>query len=228
MKKSIIAVAAVTTTIALGTAGVASAAATKVTKVSVSTSSHNVGLPNNLVDPIASVLATLVSKGTITAAQSKAITDALAAARPSVGQGAPNGQGGAGAPGFGGPRGGFGGFGGGVLGQDQSVILSTLGITAATLQSDLAAGKSLATIAGTQTQALINAIVAAETTAINAQVTAGKLTQAQATTMIAGLNARVTAEVNEVPGKGMGGHARGPLGAGPNGAAPAPSASPSN
>ena len=229
MKKSIIAVAAVTTTIALGTAGVASASTTtKTTKVSVSTSSHSVGLPNNGVDPIASVLATLVSKGTITAAQSKAITDALAAARPSVGQGAPKGQGGAGAPGFGGPRGGFGGFGGGVLGQDQSVILSTLGITAATLQSDLAAGKSLATIAGTQTQALINAIVAAETTAINAQVTAGKLTQAQATTMIAGLNARVTAEVNEVPGKGMGGHARGPLGAGPNGAAPAPSASPSN
>lgn len=238
MKKSIIAVAAVTTTIALGTAGVASASTTtKTTKVSVSTSSHTVGLPNNGVDPIASVLATLVSKGTITAAQSKAITDALAAARPSVGQGAPNGQGGpagqggAGAPGFGGPRGGFGGFGGfggGVLGQDQSIILSTLGITAATLQSDLAAGKSLATIAGTQTQALINAIVAAETTAINAQVTAGKLTQAQATTMISGLNARVTAEVNEVPGAGMGGHARGPLGAGPNGAAPAPSASPSN
>jgi len=229
MKKSIIAVAAVTTTIALGTAGVASASTTtKTTKVSVSTSSHSVGLPNNGVDPIASVLATLVSKGTITAAQSKAITDALAAARPSVGQGAPNGQGGAGAPGFGGPRGGFGGFGGGVLGQDQSVILSTLGITAATLQSDLAAGKSLATIAGTQTQALINAIVAAETTAIKAQVTAGKLTQAQATTMISGLNARVTAEVNATPGAGMGGHARGPLGAGPNGAAPAPSTSPSN
>jgi len=230
MKKSIIAVAAVTTTIALGTAGVASASTTtKTTKVSVSTTGHTVGFGNNGIDPIASVLATLVSKGTITAAQSKAITDALAAARPaaptpgsgapSVGQGGQGGRGGAGGPGFGGPRGGFGG----ILGQDQSVILSTLGITAATLQSDLAAGKSLAAIAGTKTQALISAIVAAETTAINAQVTAGKLTQAQATTMISGLTARVTAEVNEVPGNPMGGH---PMA--PNGAAPAPSTTPSN
>jgi len=203
MKKTTLAIAAVTATLSLGTAGIASAATTttKTHKVTVKTVSQNNG-----VNPIASVLASLVANGTITAAQSTAISNALAAARPTAPtpstSGAPSiGKGG---PGFGGGRPGFGGFGG-FAQQDQSVILSTLGITAATLQADQQAGKSLATIAGAQTQALINALVAAQTTAINAQVTAGKLTQAQATTLISGLTARVTAEVNATPGKGFGG-----------------------
>ena len=204
MKKATLVVAAVTTMVSLGTAGVASASTpAKVQKASVKTVSQMNG-----VDPITSVLATLVANGTITAAQSTAITNALAAARtaapkPTINGGPANGQ-----PGFGGPRGGgFGGpRGGAIAPQDQTVILSTLGITAATLQSDLQAGQSLATIAGTKTQALISALVAAQTTAINAQVTTGKLTQAQATTLISGLTARVTSEVNEVPGKGFRGH----------------------
>jgi len=203
MKKTTLAIAAVTATLSLGTAGIASAATTttKAHKVTVTTVSQNNG-----VNPIASVLASLVANGTITAAQSTAISNALAAARPTAPtpstSGAPSiGKGG---PGFGGGRPGFGGFGG-FAQQDQSVILSTLGITAATLQADQQAGKSLATIAGAQTQALINALVAAQTTAINAQVTAGKLTQAQATTLISGVTARVTAEVNATPGKGFGG-----------------------
>ena len=160
------------------------------------------------VDPDAAVLAKLVTAGTITQAQSTAILAALEAAhaaRPSIG-------GGAGAPGNGGPgqggfgRGGFGGPRGFNLGQDLTVVTSTLGITSAQLQTDLAAGKSLATIAGAKTSALITALVAAETTEINARVTAGKLTQAQATTLISGLNAAVTAVVNATPGKGFGGH----------------------
>ena len=197
MKKTTVAIAAVTATLSLGTAGIASAATTttKAHKVTVTTVSQNNG-----VNPIASVLASLVANGTITAAQSTAISNALAAARPTAPTPSTSG-----APsiGKGGP--GFGGFGGGFAQQDQSVILSTLGITAATLQADQQAGKSLATIAGTQTQALITALVAAQTTAINAQVTAGKLTQTQATTLISGLTARVTAEVNATPGKGFGG-----------------------
>ena len=74
-----------------------------------------------------------------------------------------------------------------------------------TLQADRAAGQSLATIAGPNTQALITALVAADTTQINAQVAAGKITQAQATQMISGLTTRVTAQVNAVPGKGFAG-----------------------
>ena len=102
-------------------------------------------------------------------------------------------------------------MGGGTPGFDkQSVILSTLGIDAATLSAGLQAGKSLATIAGTKTQALIDALVAAETKAIDAAVTAGKMTAAQATTAKAGLVAHVTAEVNQVGGVGpMGGRGHG-------------------
>jgi hypothetical protein len=204
MNKKTLIVTATAITLSLGGAGIASASTTTATnKISHKTVSHSVGSMTPGVDPIASVLATLVSNGTITAAQSTAITNALAAARPTT---PPNGP-------LGGGRG-FGGFGGGISPQDQAVVLSTLGITAATLQSDLKAGQSLATIAGTKTQALITALVAAETTAINAQVTAGKLTQAQATMMIAGLTARVTAQVNAVPGSHIVGQA--PLGTGAN------------
>ena len=118
-----------------------------------------------------------------------------------------------------GPRGGRG------MGADdahrtaeQALIASTLGIDVATLQSKLAAGNSLATIAGDKKAALITALVAFETKEIDAAVTAGKITAAQATTMKADLTARVTAKVESVrgpkghgmePGMGKGGHGRG-------------------
>lgn len=154
------------------------------------------------VDPDVAVLAKLVAAGTITQAQSDAVLAALKAARPTrpVISGSGNGR-----------NGDDNGLEGGngllrmSLRSDQAVILSTLGITAAQLQTDFAAGKSLATIAGTNTTALINALVTAETTKINARVTAGSITQAQATTLIAGLNAAVTAAVNLSFGQGMAG-----------------------
>jgi hypothetical protein len=192
MNKSTTAVAALVAATAFGTAGIANAATvthkTTIKKVTHTTTSNVVG-----VNPITSVLSGLVTKGTITQAQSDAIVAALNAAR--AGQPAPTINGG---QELGGPR-------GAGIAKDQSVILSTLGITAETLQADRAAGQSLATIAGTKTQALINALVAAETTQINAQVTAGRITQAQATQMISGLLTHVTAQVNAVPGKGFGG-----------------------
>jgi hypothetical protein len=80
----------------------------------------------------------------------------------------------------------------------QAIITSTLGITSADLQAARQAGKSLATIAGSKTAALITALVNYDSTQIDAAVTAGKLTSAQATTMKAGLTARVTQEVNNV------------------------------
>lgn len=200
-KKTTIAMIAVAATVSVAGVGAAEAASKKsiVKTTSVATASTTTrpsisGMINDRgVDPITSVLAALVTKGTITQAQSDAITAALAAARPTIGQG------------------GMGGMGGGVVGFDkQAVILSTLGIDSATLNAGFQAGKSLATIAGTKTQALIDALVAAETKAIDTAVTAGKMTAAQATTAKAGLVAHVTTEVNQVGPIGpMGGRGHG-------------------
>jgi polyhydroxyalkanoate synthesis regulator phasin len=97
---------------------------------------------------------------------------------------------------------------------EKAVITSTLGITEATLTTRLKAGESLATIAGAKKDALIAALVAFETKEIDARVTAGKLTAAQATAVKANLTAMVTEKVNSVKGfgkKGPGkGHGKGP------------------
>ena len=103
-------------------------------------------------------------------------------------------------------RGGFmGGFGMNTAAR-QAIITSTLGITAADLQTARQAGKSLATIAGTKTAALITALVNYDSTQIDAAVTAGKLTSAQATTMKANLTTLVTKEVNNTGHGPDGGH----------------------
>lgn len=196
--------------------------------------------------PIASVLADLVTKGTITAAESKAVTDAWAALEaiehsstatpatpptaPVAGQISPELTAAlkdlvskgtltqaksdaitaavkadiANHPAMGGMRDG-GPMGGGFQNSNKdAVITATLGIDATTLHTRLAAGDSLATIAGAKKDALIAALVADETKQIDAAVTAGKLTAAQATTIKADLTAHVTAEVNATGGP-MGG-----------------------
>ena len=99
-----------------------------------------------------------------------------------------------------------------------AVVTSTLGITEATLKSRLQAGESLATIAGAKKDALIAALVAFETKEIDARVTAGKLTAAQATAAKANLTAMVTEKVNSVKGFGKKGHGKG-HGKGPRGGA---------
>ena len=138
----------------------------------------------------------LVAKGTLTQAKADAITAAVKTAmanRPAK----PNGP-----------------MGGGFQNSNkEAVITATLGIDATTLRTRLAAGESLATIAGAKKDALIAALVADETKQIDAAVAAGKLTAAQATTLKAGLTAHVTEEVNESghmggfggPGRGHGG-----------------------
>lgn len=223
MKTSKIVTGAVVLALSAGTYGVAEAASsTKATKVSLGTAGLGTAGLGSPQDGIKTVLDGLVTKGTITAAQETAIIAALDAARPAKPVDGPRGMGG------------FGKIGGADI---QTVITTTLGIDAATLQAGLQAGKSLATIAGTKTQALITAIVAAQTKAIDAAVTAGKLTAAQATTLKADLVTRVTTEVNEVhpagapgagfggkggrgPGKGHGGHGGDDMG-GMSGTAPA-------
>ena len=158
----------------------------------VADAGHPVGVPPQ----VSTVLSQLVTKGTITQAQADAITAALTAAAPT-----PNASG---KPSIGGPMGGgrghdgmgdFGGFGLNSAAR-QAIITSTLGITAADLKTARQAGKSLASIAGTKTDALITALVNYDSTQIDAAVTAGKLTSAQATTMKANLKTLVTNEVN--------------------------------
>ena len=222
------------------------------TKVTTVSRTFNVNGMGNMVGmrgnggPIASVLADLVTKGTITAAESKAVSDAWAALEaiehsstakpatpptaPVVGQISPELTAAlkdlvskgtltqaksdaitaavktaeANRPAMGGMH--DGGPMGAPLGSSgrDAIITATLGIDATTLHTRLAAGESLATIAGAKKDALIAALVADETKQIDAAVTAGKLTAAQATTIKADLTAHVTAEVNATGGR-MGG-----------------------
>ena len=92
----------------------------------------------------------------------------------------------------------------------EALVSSTIGVDSATIKSRLHAGESLAQIAGAKKDALIAALVADHTKRIDAAVTAGTLTAAQATTLKANLVAHVTEEVNAVGGKG-------PFGKGPKG-----------
>jgi polyhydroxyalkanoate synthesis regulator phasin len=86
----------------------------------------------------------------------------------------------------------------------ESTITLTIGLDATTIKNRLAAGESLATIAGEKKDALITALVALKTTHIDGYVEAGKLTAAQATTHKANLTSRITELVNAVGGKGLG------------------------
>ncbi len=186
-KKKVIAVAVTTVALTAGSFGIAEAASkAKVTKTKISQTSTT-GVANPMANGVAgrgqelaSVLAALVTKGTITQAQADAITAAYNAAEAA--EHANDAMG---------PRGGFGPFG-----DKLTVISSTLGIDSATIQSRLKAGETLATIAGAKKDALIAALVADETKNIDAAVTAGSLTAAQATQLKADLVAHVTAEVN--------------------------------
>mgnify|MGYP003333333411 CR=1 FL=1 len=169
----------------------------------ISSAVADAGHPKGVPPQVSTVLSQLVTKGTITQAQADAITAALTAAAPAAptpnSSGKPN-IGGMG--GFGG-RGHMGDFGGGFgmnSAARQAIITSTLGITAAELKTARQSGKSLAQIAGTKIDALITALINYDSTQIDAAVTAGKLTAAQATTMKANLKTHVTNEVNNVRG----------------------------
>ena len=163
-----IAAAAITAALSIGTI------------TSVSTVQADSGRTKGVPSQVATVLSGLVTKGTLTQAQSDAITAALTAAAPVR------------------P----------VIDKDheatEAVITATLGITEADLKAARVAGKSLATLAGDKKAALITALVNLKSTQIDAAVTAGTLTATQATTAKAGLTARVTAMVESVPAPKMG------------------------
>jgi hypothetical protein len=229
-KKNVIAIAVTTVALTVGSIGIGHAT-TKVKSVSTKvTRTSSTGVANPMAktggpeEAIASVLSALVTKGTITQAQADAIKTAFAAAAPVRGIDKP-------------------GKGMGLLGEDraaaETLISKTIGVDTATIRTRIAAGESLGAIAGAKRAELITVLVAEATKRIDAAVTAGKMTAAQATTPKAGLTAHVTAEVDQVGGKrgpGMGGkegkHDRGHGGPGKGGMGaapkiPAPSATPS-
>ena len=180
-----------TVALSLGTVGLASAtngkSSLKVKSSIVNSIANRAGVHmggnayGNEGKELASVLAALVVKGTLTQVQVDAINAAITAARAAH--------------------------------QDQGdtehavklqLIATTLGIDVATLKTRLAAGDSLATIAGPKTAALIAVLVADVTKKIDAAVTAGKITAAQALTLKANLTVQVTAMVNHTGGMHFG------------------------
>ena len=185
-KKKVFAVAITTVALTVGSFGAAGAAqkSTKVSRTSISTVSNpgQAGKPDRSAE-LSALLATLVSKGTITQAQADAVVAAAKsaeAARDAL------------RPAMGGMKDSMKAN----LDAKLALIASTLGTDTNTVLTRLKAGDSLATIAGAKKDALITALVADETKRIDAAVTAGKLTAAQATTLKANLVAHVTEEVN--------------------------------
>jgi hypothetical protein len=195
-KKKIAAIAVTAVALSLGSVGVSTANAAKATKPTVKSSYAGVTNPmagNKAQGPEAnfiSVLSALVTKGTITQAQADAVLAALVAARPT--------------------HDGHDGMRPDKTTMDanraavESLVATTIGLDATTIKTRLAAGETLAVIAGAKKDALIAALVAFETKQIDARVAAGKLTATQATTLKADLTTHVTQMVNSVRGPEMG------------------------
>lgn len=98
-------------------------------------------------------------------------------------------------------KGGEGGRGGMGKGHGSNLVAQTatiLSVEQSVVQDALKAGKTLSAFAvekGLTEADYVAKLVAAETTSINAEVTAGKLTQAQADQMLSGLSDRLTKQV---------------------------------
>ena len=216
-KKKVVAVVITTAALTIGSFGAATAASKNAQVSRTSVTKISTQMQGSRSADLAALLAPLVTKGTITQAQSDAIVAAAKAAeaardalRPEIG-----------------PK-----SGKGFMDQKLAVVSSTLGIDSTTVLTRLKAGETLAAIAGAKKDALIAALVADETKRIDAAVTAGTITAAQATTLKAGLVAHVTEEVNATAplggpkgdrggkgGKGGRGHGHGgPMGGGTTGA----------
>jgi uncharacterized protein (DUF433 family) len=100
-------------------------------------------------------------------------------------------------------------------------IAGVLGTDVETLRSRLAAGETVAEIAGAQTQAVIDALVAEANARIDEAVANGRLTAEEAAEKKAAAGERITRWVNEGgPFKGLGRGHRGMGGMGPQGMGP--------
>jgi hypothetical protein len=101
---------------------------------------------------------------------------------------------------FGGP--GFGFHDRGALFGGLDAAASYLGLTDAQVRTQFQSGKSLADIAkaqGKSVDGLVQAIVAAAKTKIDAAVAAGRLTRSQADSILSGLKSHVADFVNRTP-----------------------------
>jgi hypothetical protein len=143
----------------------------------------------------------LVDAGTINQSQADAVSQALVAAKP---EGKPHG-------------------GPGARGPKLEVIAGAIGIDVAALRTELQSGKTIAEVAqahGVDVQKIVDALVAELKTHLDADVAAGRITQAQADERLANAPARITDMLNHkppAPGEGRGPGGRGPGGRGPGG-----------
>ncbi len=162
---------------------------------------------------LSTVLTALVADGTITQAQSDAITaklDAWRAANPAPERG---------------------GRGGGMAGAAPEAIASALGITAEDLQTKLAGGATLRSIAGDKLDALTALLTTQANERIDQGVTDGRITAETAATMKAEVPAKVQELLDRTGGAGKGGPGGMGMGKGkggergPRGGAPATSGS---
>jgi len=136
---------------------------------------------------ITEVLKALVDDGTLTQAQADKVAETLAASMPDRGPGGPGGRGGRGHRGPGGP--GHRGF------QNLEVAAGAIGITVDELRTEVIAGKTIAQVAeanGKTAQNVIDALVAEAKTMLDARVTDGTITQADADTRLTEITTRIT------------------------------------
>lgn len=180
---------------ALGTTGAAVAATqtdspAATSKAIVASAAQDVGVSESaltaaLVKAEEAQIDAQVTAGKLTQTQADAIKKRLESGTVplvGIGMGGPHGG-----PGHGGP------------GRNVAAVASYVGVTEATVQSELQRGKTLAQIAtahGKTVDGLVAALVSAEKTKLDAAVTSGKITQAQEDAMLVNGKQHVTDEVN--------------------------------
>jgi polyhydroxyalkanoate synthesis regulator phasin len=220
-KKTVLAVAITTVALTAGSFGTAMASpksghATKTSVRSIATS-VDANKPGG-AEKLAALLSTLVAKGTITQAQADAVLAAQAAAKAAheANKGAREAGKSMAKP---------------IKGELLTLISTAVGLDTATVTTRIKAGESLAAIAGAKKDALVAALVADHNKRIDAAVTAGTVTAAQATILKSNVVAHVTKLVEATPaplfrgGKGgHGGKKGGPMGGAP--VIPAPATTP--
>ena len=217
-KKTVLAVAITTVALTAGSFGTAMASpksghATKTSVRSIATS-VDANKPGG-AEKLAALLSTLVAKGTITQAQADAVLAAQAAAKAAHEAMKDAREAGK-------------SIAKRVKGELLTLISTAVGLDTATVTTRIKAGESLAAIAGAKKDALVAALVADHNKRIDAAVTAGTLTAAQATLLKANVTAHVTKLVEATPAplfrggkggergeRGHGGKKGGPMGQAP-------------
>jgi hypothetical protein len=182
MKRKLAAAAVVASMLGGAGAGIALTTPSLATAQTGSTTSTTTAQPKQVPQFVTDALKKLVDNGTITQAQSDAVSKALADAQP------PRPPGGPGGPGE-------------HHGPDLAVAAKTIGVSEADLRTALQSGKSIADVAkahNVDPQKVIDALVADAKTHLADRVKAGEITQAQADQITADLTPRITDFVNNV------------------------------